>query len=91
MEDAIQDALSIPILQLIIHWENIGFLAQTETKNSIKELTENPIARLSCLVGFHLIELLGASIELWVEPCLMVFANLGLIDSFKLRELHPLC
>lgn len=95
MEDVIQDALSIPILLSILRINNslgnIGFLAQTETKNSIKELTENPIARLSCLVGFHLIELLGASIEPWVEPCLMVFANLGLIDSFKLRELHPLC
>lgn len=78
--------LSIPILLSILRINNsvrniVFFLVQIETQNSIEDLTENPIARLSCLIGFHLIELLGASIELWVEPCLMVFANLGLIDS----------
>lgn len=85
MEDAIQDALSIAILLSILRINNsvgnIGFLGLIETQNLIEDLTENPIARLSCLIGFLLIELLGAGIELWVEQCLMVFANLGLIDS----------
>lgn len=62
-----------------------------EIKNLIKDLIENLIVWLSCFVGFYLIEFLGVSIEFWVELCLMVFVNLGLIDSFKLRELYFLC